>query len=75
VFEFSNEWRNYLVPMLFKQQKFTKQSYSQLPIFNYMNRVQNNTWLDMLVLVIVSAIIFFMFVNKSLKNRSAQNYI
>ena len=75
VFEFSNEWRNYLVPMLFKQQKFTTQSYSQLPIFNYKNRIQNNTWLDMLVLVIVSILIFFIFVSKRLKNRSAQNYI
>jgi len=75
VFEFSNEWRNYLVPMLFKQQKFTSRSYDQLPIFNYKNRIQNNIWLDMLVLVIVSTIIFFIFAGKSLKNRSAQNYI
>lgn len=75
VFEFSNEWRNYLVPMLFKQQKFTTQNYSKLPTFNYKNRIQNNTWLDILVLVIVSLIIFFLFVGKSLKNRSAQNYI
>lgn len=75
VFEFSDEWRNYLVPMLFKQQKFTVKNYKELPTFSYKDRVQNDTWLGVLVLVVLSAIIFFQFAGMHLKNKSAQNFM
>lgn len=75
VFEFSNEWRNYLVPMLFKQQKFTTKNYSELPKFNYKNRINNKTWFGVLINILISALLFFQFVGRGLKNKSAEKFI
>ncbi len=75
VFTFSNKWRNYLVPMLFKQQKFTTKNYKELPEFKYKNRVQNDTWFGILVLIFISTIILLQFNGKSLKSKSAQKII
>ena len=35
VFEFSKQWRNYLTPILFKEQMFTLKNYNELPAFMY----------------------------------------
>lgn len=75
VFEFSNQWRNYLVPMLFKKQKFTADNYKELPKFVYKNRIDNDVWINIAVLLFISAIIFFQFTGKHLKNKSAQKFL
>jgi len=75
VFEFSDQWRNYLVPMLFKKQKFTAENYKELPKFIYKNRIENDLWLNIVVLLFISAIIFFQFTGKSLRNKSAQKFL
>jgi ABC-2 type transport system permease protein len=61
VFEFSKKWRNYLTPMLFKEQKFTMFNYNELPRFKYINRIANNVWTNVLVVFIInmSILIFF----------------
>ena len=59
VYEFSNEWRNYLVPMLFKQQPFKVENYENLPKFKYKNRIENNIGLSILILALTSIILFF----------------
>ncbi|MFD0963484.1 DUF3526 domain-containing protein [Pseudofulvibacter geojedonensis] len=69
VYEFSNEWREHLVPMLFKEQKFTLENYHQLPKFKYQNRIENNIWLSFIILLLISLIIFFQFSGKELKKQ------
>lgn len=69
VFEFSTTWRNYLVPMLFKNQKFTVSNYKELPNFTYQNRIANNVWFHLLSLVIISILLLITLTNKSLKNK------
>ena len=61
VFEFSNKWRNYLVPMLFKQQKFTTKNYKELPVFRYQNRVEVKLGLSVMVITVMSITVFFGF--------------
>ena len=75
VFDFSNEWRNYLVPMLFKQQKFTVKSYKEMPMFTYKNRIANNVWKNLLIIIMISGLFLFVFVGKNLRSRSAQKYL
>ena len=75
VFEFSDKWRNYLAPMLFKNQKFTIKNYNEMPVFNYENRIKNNIWLSTIILIFTSAFVFFLFNSKRLKNKSAQEFI
>lgn len=67
VFEFSDTWRNYLVPMLFKQQKFMVKDYDKLPNFSYENRIANNVWMNLLAILVISFLIFFLVAGKSLK--------
>ena len=75
VFEFSDKWRNYLAPMLFKNQKFTIKNYNEMPVFNYNNRIKNNIWLSVIILIFTNALVFFLFNMKSLKNKSAQEFM
>ena len=75
VFEFSDKWRNYLVPMLFKEQKFTTLNFKELPRFNYRNNVKNDTLLSVLVLILLSTIIFLQFIFRNLKNKSTQSFM
>ena len=70
VFEFSNEWRNYLVPMLFKEQKFTLKDYKNLPKFTYKNNVSNNVWTNLLITFLLSGLIFTLTLVKRKKNNS-----
>ncbi|UNZ00062.1 DUF3526 domain-containing protein [Zhouia spongiae] len=72
VFEFSGEWRNYLVPMLFKEQKFSTKNYHELPKFIYKNRIENEVLLNLLAIVAISLLIFFVLIGKNLKDKSAQ---
>lgn len=72
VFEFSGEWRNYLVPMLFKEQKFTKKHYEKMPKFKYQNRITNTIWLNLLAIVIISIVLFFVLMGKNLNNKATQ---
>lgn len=67
VFEFSNEWRNYLVPMLFKGEKFKVKNYNELPKFTYKNRIKNDVWLNLAITLIISSLLFFAFTRKGLK--------
>ncbi|WP_299106769.1 DUF3526 domain-containing protein [uncultured Tenacibaculum sp.] len=75
VFEFSDEWRSYLVPMLFKQQKFTMKNYQELPRFTYKNRITNDIWFSIVVILLVSGTIFFVSIGKSLRDKSAQKIL
>jgi len=70
VFEFSTTWRNYLVPMLFKNQKFKEKNYYELPEFTYENRVETHFWLNLLVIVGVSMLLFFGIMAKGLKSNA-----
>jgi ABC-2 type transport system permease protein len=70
VFEFSNDWRNYLVPMLFKKQKFKVENYKELPSFTYKNRIVNNSWINLFSMLIVSVIIFLLLVIKDFKKKT-----
>ena len=75
VFEFSDAWRNYLVPMLFKQQKFSVKNYNELPKFTYKNRIKNNLWSRVTVLILISGVLFFLCVGRNLRDRSAQRFL
>lgn len=70
VFEFSDKWRNYLIPMLFKEQKFTAKKYDEIPKFTYKNRIKNTIWINLLSIIIISGIIFFVILNKNFKTHS-----
>lgn len=72
VFEFSDEWRNYLVPMLFKEQKFSKKNYNELPKFEYKNRIDGKVWLNLLAIIVISCLIFFIIARNYLNNKSSQ---
>ncbi|KJD34488.1 hypothetical protein PK35_01450 [Tamlana nanhaiensis] len=73
VFEFSVRWRNYLVPMLFKNEKFTLEDYSSMPQFNYENRIKNEVWFNFIALTLISLLLFFVLGSKHLKDKSAKN--
>lgn len=68
VFEFSNIWRNYFIPMLFKGQEFTTEDYKKLPQFAYKNRIPNTTWFSSLILVLISGLVFIVLGGKTVKN-------
>ncbi|MEO9572305.1 MAG: DUF3526 domain-containing protein [Polaribacter sp.] len=68
VFEFSTTWRNYLVPMLFKNQKFTQKNYHELPEFHYKNRIETNFWLNLFAIIGINTILFFVIIGKGLKS-------
>jgi ABC-2 type transport system permease protein len=67
VFEFSNTWRDYLVPMLFKHEKFTVKNYKELPTFTYKNRITKNIWSNLLVMLLISLIISSLLIIKGYK--------
>ncbi len=67
VFEFSDAWRNYLVPMLFKGKKFTVKDYEEMPKFIYKNRIDNTIWFNILTIFVIGGLIFFVFVGRNLK--------
>lgn len=68
VFEFSDSWRNYLVPMLFKKQKFSKKNYHELPEFIYKNRVKKDLWLNLFAIIGISGLLFFVIMGRNLKS-------
>jgi ABC-2 type transport system permease protein len=70
VFEFSDEWRNYLIPMLFKNQKFNLDKYDQLPSFKYNSRIEHNIWLNVFIILTINIIMLFTFSTKNLEDRS-----
>ncbi len=67
VFEFSNDWRNYLVPMLFKNEKFSLKSYENLPQFVYKNRIESSLGVHVLAIFMLSALLLLFSLNASLK--------
>ena len=68
VFEFSNTWRGYLIPMLFKGQKFTTEDYKKLPRFVYENQVPTNVWFNTLIILLISGLVLITLVGKTVKN-------
>jgi len=70
VFEFSNTWRDYLVPMLFKNQKFKVNDYNKLPHFTYKNRINNNAWINLLAMFTISITTLALLTFNILKNKS-----
>ncbi|XCF07787.1 DUF3526 domain-containing protein [Tamlana crocina] len=72
VFEFSVKWRNYLVPMLFKNKKFTLEDYSSMPQFDYENRIKNEVWYNFIALTLFSLFLFFVLGGKHLKDKSVK---
>tara|TARA_B100000768_G_C10938280_1_gene232571 strand:+ start:192 stop:488 length:297 start_codon:yes stop_codon:yes gene_type:complete len=75
VFEFSKQWRNHLIPMLFKQQKFTVKNYHELPDFVYKNRIESDIWINTLIIFSISGMILWSFSSKRLHNKSDQKLI
>ena len=75
VFEFSKQWRNYLTPMLFKEQKFTVKNYNKLPAFLYENRIENDIWVNTLIIFMISGLILLSFTSKRLGNKSDQRLL
>ncbi|CAL2080070.1 conserved membrane protein of unknown function [Tenacibaculum sp. 190524A02b] len=73
VFEFSEEWRNYLVPMLFKGQKFTSKNYKELPKYTYKNRIINTIWKNGIILLILSSVMLLVIMGTNSKNKLIQN--
>lgn len=67
VFQFSEKWRNYLVPMLFKNQKFCLNNYNELPNFKYENRILGNVWSSIFILNSISFILLIFFLRRNLK--------
>ncbi|MCV6629309.1 MAG: DUF3526 domain-containing protein [Flavobacteriaceae bacterium] len=59
VFEFSLAWKDYLVPMLFKEKKFTKTNYTELPKFEYKNNTPSVVWMNIIVIALISLVILF----------------
>ena len=70
VYEFSDTWRNYLVPMLFKNEKIKVENYNKLPKFIYQNRIENNVWINLISIVFISTLVFFLFTRKRLKTNT-----
>ena len=73
--EFSLKWRNYLVPMLFNQEKFTLKNYRELPEFNYRNRVAHPIWQDVLVLLLINGIVLLVFGDRSLWRQTSKTFL
>ncbi len=72
VLEFSYKWRNFLVPMLFKQQKFNIKSYNTMPNFTYKNRIGNTIWIHLLALVSMSSLLLVFVTTVTSKKKSIQ---
>lgn len=61
VYEFSNSWRNIFIPMVFKDQKFTKLDFEKLPQFNYKNNVDAEVWKNTLIMMLLCVLLFVSF--------------
>lgn len=70
VSDFSNTWRNYLIPMLFKNQKFTSKHYKEMPVFIYQNNVLNNTWFNFFILLVICGLLILAFTRKHINGES-----
>ena len=75
VFEFSKQWRNYLTPMLFKEQMFTVKNYNELPAFMYENRIKNDIWVNTLIIFMISGLVLLSTTSKRLGNKSDQRLL
>lgn len=75
VFEFSSTWRNYLVPLLFKNQKITSVIFNELPHFQYKNRIKNNVWVNVGGITVTSLLVVLLFIGKNLKEKSAKKLL
>ncbi len=64
VVSFSKEWRGYLVPMLFKGQKFQLKNYDEMPRFVYQNTVKDSSVRTIGVLLLFSVLLFFLGIKK-----------
>ena len=73
VFEFSDEWRNYIIPMLFKYQEFKIENYNKMPQFTYQNRIENNVWSSIIQIILISIVLFFLFLGVKIKDTSFKN--
>ena len=72
VFEFSNTWKAYFIPMLFKGEKFTTEDYKNLPQFTYENRVSNTIGFNTIIILLISGFVFLVFVGKTIKSKTIQ---
>jgi len=70
VFEFSNTWRAYFIPMVFNKEKFTTQDYKKLPQFVYENKVPNYTWFNTCIILLMSGLIFMVMMSRTVKNNA-----
>ena len=75
VFEFSKQWRNYLKPILFRQEKFTVKNYYELPKFYYQNRIKHRIWLNVFILFSINGIILLIFGGKKLVNKLPHRFL
>lgn len=75
VVKFSEEWRNYLAPMLFKEEKISVENYNELPSFNYKNRIDSNFWICLIAILLISFVLFFQGIGSMLKRKSLQRLI
>ena len=73
VFEFSDEWRNYIIPMLFKNQEFKIENYTKMPQFTYQNSIENNVWVSIIQIILISLVLFFLFLGIKIKDTSFKN--
>ncbi|PQJ21278.1 hypothetical protein BSU00_09695 [Tenacibaculum sp. SG-28] len=69
VYEFSETWRAYLIPMLFKGEKFTVKNYEELPKYKYENRISSGIWLHTVALGVFCFVLLFMFSRKQSKKK------
>ncbi len=70
VFEFSNTWRNYFIPMLFKGETFTTEDYKNLPQFVYKNKLPNSTWYNALIIILTTVLVSIVFGYKTIMNNT-----
>ena len=75
VFEFSLKWRNFLVPMLFKQQKFSLSDYDELPKFSYKNNIKNEVWNTSLLLLFINGIVLIAFIGRRLLQKAPDHFL
>lgn len=74
VYTFSESWRDYLVPMLFKNEKFSLNKFNELPKFKYENRISKDVWMHSLLLILLSFCVFLVLIARY-KNRKLQQSI
>lgn len=70
VFEFSNQWKQYFIPMVFKDHKFRTKDFKNLPQFVYKNNVAKNIWYNTLIIVLICGIAFATLGGRLIKNNS-----